>query len=54
MLETLASELEVEIGRMLSTQSDLLRVHASHGFAIEKDFALPNAEPDWLSTNCPV
>jgi molybdate transport repressor ModE-like protein len=36
MLETLASELEVEIGRMLSSQGDLLRVHASHGFAIEK------------------
>lgn len=35
-LETLASELEVEIGRVLSTESDLLRVHASHGFAIEK------------------
>lgn len=36
MLETLASELEVEIGRVLSTEGDLLRVHASHGFAIEK------------------
>lgn len=36
LLETLASELEVEIGRVLSTERDLLRVHASHGFAIEK------------------
>lgn len=35
MLETLASELEVEIGRVLSTDGELLRVHASHGFAIE-------------------
>jgi len=36
LLESLASELEVEIGRVLSTGSELLRVHASHGFAIEK------------------
>ena len=36
LLESLASELEVEIGRVLSAGSDLLRVHASHGFAIEK------------------
>jgi molybdate-binding protein len=28
--------LEVEIGRVLSVGSELLRVHASHGFAIEK------------------
>ncbi len=35
-LETLASELEVEIGRVLSAERDLLRVRASHGFAIEK------------------
>ncbi|MFM7802552.1 MAG: substrate-binding domain-containing protein [Limnohabitans sp.] len=36
MLETLASELESEIGRLLSSNSDALRVHASHGFAVEK------------------
>jgi molybdate transport repressor ModE-like protein len=36
MLESLASELEVEIGRVLSGGGELLRVHASHGFAVEK------------------
>jgi molybdate transport repressor ModE-like protein len=36
MLETLASELEGEIGRVLSTSNEVLRVHASHGFAVEK------------------
>jgi len=36
MLETLASELEGEIGRVLATSSEVLRVHASHGFAVEK------------------
>ena len=36
MLETLASELEGEIGRLLSSNNDALRVHASHGFAVEK------------------
>lgn len=35
-LQTLASELEVEIGRVLAAERDPLRVHASHGFAIEK------------------
>lgn len=35
-LETLASELEVEISRLLTLDTALLRVHASHGFAIEK------------------
>jgi molybdate transport repressor ModE-like protein len=35
-LQTLASELETEIGSVLSTRRDLLRVRASHGFAIEK------------------
>ena len=34
-LETLASELEVEISRVLSRGGASLRVHASHGFAIE-------------------
>jgi molybdate transport repressor ModE-like protein len=38
LLETLASELEVEIGHVLAADRDLLRVHASHGFAIEKLF----------------
>lgn len=36
LLETLASELEVEIGRVLATDSQALRLHASHGFAVEK------------------
>ncbi|MGE0312251.1 MAG: substrate-binding domain-containing protein [Lautropia sp.] len=34
-LETLASELEVEISRVLTRAGATLRVHASHGFAIE-------------------
>ncbi|MEP7295546.1 MAG: substrate-binding domain-containing protein [Burkholderiales bacterium] len=38
LLESLASELEVEIGSVLAADRDLLRVHASHGFAIEKLF----------------
>ncbi len=37
-LQTLASELEVEIGRVLTADRALLRIHASHGFAIEKLF----------------
>ena len=36
MLETLASELEVELSKVMSTEKDILTVHASHGFAIEK------------------
>lgn len=36
MLETLASELEVELGKVMSAEKDILKVHASHGFAIEK------------------
>lgn len=36
VLETLASELEVEIERVLSAPAPLLRIHASHGFAISK------------------
>lgn len=36
MLETLAAELEGEIGRALASPQDALRVHASHGFAVEK------------------
>lgn len=36
LLESLASELESEIGRVLVADSDTLRVHASHGFAVEK------------------
>ncbi|NDC61861.1 MAG: LysR family transcriptional regulator [Betaproteobacteria bacterium] len=36
MLESLASELEGEIGRLLASNSEALRVHASHGFAVEK------------------
>lgn len=36
MLETLASELEAELGKVMRTEHDTLRVHASHGFAVEK------------------
>ncbi|MBC3871055.1 helix-turn-helix transcriptional regulator [Undibacterium oligocarboniphilum] len=36
ILETLASELEIEIGRVLAAGTETIRVHASHGFAIEK------------------
>ncbi|TDP88195.1 molybdate transport repressor ModE-like protein [Aquabacterium commune] len=35
-LESLASELEAELGRVLSAGATGLRVHASHGFAVEK------------------
>jgi molybdate transport repressor ModE-like protein len=35
-LDTLASELEVELQRVIAPPQRLLRVHASHGFAIEK------------------
>lgn len=37
-LASLSSELEVEIGRVVSTNPTPLRVHASHGFAVEKLF----------------
>jgi molybdate transport repressor ModE-like protein len=36
MLDTLASELEGEIGRTFALEPNALRVHASHGFAVEK------------------
>ena len=36
MLETLASELEMELAKVLPSAEQPLRVHASHGFAIEK------------------
>lgn len=39
-LDTLASELEVELQRVLAPPQRLLRVHASHGFAIEKLMAM--------------
>jgi molybdate transport repressor ModE-like protein len=35
-LESLASELEGEISKVLATDLDTLKVHASHGFAVEK------------------
>ena len=35
LLESLASELEAEIDRALSAEQELLRLHASHGFAVE-------------------
>jgi molybdate transport repressor ModE-like protein len=37
-LESLASELETEIESVLKTEPVLLRIHASHGFAIETLF----------------
>jgi molybdate transport repressor ModE-like protein len=39
-LDTLASELEVELQRVIAPPQRLLRIHASHGFAIEKLMAL--------------
>jgi molybdate transport repressor ModE-like protein len=36
ILDTLSSELEVEIDRVLGAVSAPLRIHASHGFSIEK------------------
>ena len=36
VLDTLASELEVELQRVIAPAQRPLRVHASHGFAIEK------------------
>ena len=35
-LDTLASELEVELANLLTLNNNALKVHASHGFAIEK------------------
>lgn len=35
-LDTLASELEVELQRILSSTQSMLRIHASHGFAVEQ------------------
>jgi molybdate transport repressor ModE-like protein len=39
-LDTLASELEVELQRVIAPPQRLLRIHASHGFAIEKLMAM--------------
>ncbi len=36
MLESLASELEAEIERVVTAGRNVLRLHASHGFAVEK------------------
>ena len=44
VLDTLASELEVEIERALSAPAPLLRIHASHGFAIAKLHEMLSAE----------
>lgn len=35
LLDTLASELQAEIDRVLTSVPPLLRIHASHGFAVE-------------------
>lgn len=42
-LDTLASELEVELQRVIAPPQRLLRVHASHGFAVEKLLAMLRA-----------
>ena len=42
-LDTLASELEVELQRVMAPPQCLLRIHASHGFAIEKLMAMLGA-----------
>ncbi len=42
-LESLASELEAEIETVLRTEPALLRIHASHGFAIETLFEFLSA-----------
>jgi molybdate transport repressor ModE-like protein len=39
-LDTLASELEVELQRVIAPPQRLLRIHASHGYAIEKLMAM--------------
>jgi molybdate transport repressor ModE-like protein len=39
-LDTLSSELEVELQRVIDPPQHLLRIHASHGFAIEKLMAM--------------
>jgi molybdate-binding protein len=36
LLESLAAELESELAKVMSTDNDTLKVHASHGFAVEK------------------
>ncbi len=36
MLETLASELETELAKVMPSAQQALRVHASHGFAVEQ------------------
>jgi molybdate transport repressor ModE-like protein len=36
MLESLAAELEGELAKVMSVDKDILKVHASHGFAVEK------------------
>lgn len=36
VLDSLASELAAEIGRAIPTEPAVLRIHASHGFAIER------------------
>ncbi|HWZ71500.1 MAG TPA: substrate-binding domain-containing protein [Casimicrobiaceae bacterium] len=35
-LENIASELNIEIGRALKASQSIIRIHASHGYAIEK------------------
>ncbi len=45
LLESLASELEIEIQRLVSSDPAMLRIHASHGFAIESLFNFLAREP---------
>jgi len=44
VLDSLASELATEIGRTVSEEPVVLRLHASHGFAVEKLVASLNAD----------
>lgn len=46
LLENLSQELETEINQLLPHRPLVLRVHASHGFAVPKLRELLNREPD--------
>ena len=45
-LQNLAQELETEINQVLPRKPNLVRVHASHGFAVSKLRELLSREPD--------
>ena len=44
-LESLASELNLEISKLVTTARSTLRIHASHGFAVAKLPELPGHIP---------